>query len=456
MEKLTTVILAAGFGKRMKSKFPKVLHKIGGKPMVQHVIRLAQTVGSDEIICVIGHEKEKVRQALASEPVMFAVQEQQLGTGHAVSVTEHLITGGTILVLFGDAPLLTPETLTSFLRFFEDGAYDAAILSAVMDEPTGYGRIVRSESGAFMRIVEHKDADEATRAITEINSGIGLFKTQPLKAALGALTNDNKQGEYYLTDAFEHIKNVGGKVGAFIAAHAEEIMGVNDRVALAEADAIFQQRLKKKWMLEGVTMRLPETIYIEADVEIGPDTILHPGTVLKGKTVIGAECEIGPGADIEDCQIADGVKVTHSTLIRSEVDSDSKIGPYAYLRPDSRIGKSVKIGDFVEVKNTYVGDGSKISHLTYAGDGEIGKNVNLGCGVVFVNYDGTNKYKTIVEDDAFVGCNSNLIAPVTVGRGAYVAAGSTITEDVPEEALGIARQRQVNKTGWTGKYAKKK
>lgn len=454
MGKLKTIILAAGYGKRMKSKLPKVLHKVSGVPMVQHVVDLACSIGSDETICVVGHGRELVEKTLDGQNVKFVVQEVQLGTGHAVKSAEAFIDQGDVLVLFGDAPLLSEETLKSFIDYHRNGGYIASLISTIFADPTGYGRIVRNKSDAFERIVEHKDANPEERMIKEVNSGIGLFDSAVLKEALDKLTNNNNQGEYYLTDVFEYVKQMGHKIGAYIIDDSMEVMGVNDRLALAEAEQYHQNRIKKFWMLEGVTMIMPDSIYIEKNVKIGIDTIIEQGTQLKGTTVIGEECVIGPFSEVVDTIIGNNVKINHSTVLESHIDDKSKVGPYAYLRPKSIIGKDVKIGDFVEVKNTSVGDGTKISHLTYVGDGKIGKNVNLGCGVVFVNYDGVKKHLTEVEDDAFIGCNTNLIAPVKVGKQAYIAAGSTITQNVPDGALAIARERQVNKTNWSNKYQK--
>lgn len=456
MSALITVILAAGYGKRMKSKLPKVLHQVSGVPMVQHVVDLAKQVGSDRVVCVVGHGRELVEQALAGQNLDFVVQEQQLGTGHAVKCAEDLFQSGDVLVLFGDAPLLSEETLNQFIETHKANGYNASLISTLFEDPTGYGRIVRSDSGEFSKIVEHKDADAHLLSIKEINSGIGLFDAQMLREALNNLKNNNVQGEYYLTDAFEAIKQNGGKVGAYITHDSMEVMGVNDRLALADADRYHQTRIKRKLMLEGVTLVSSETIYIEKHVVIGSDTEVLPGCIIRGKTTIGESCVIGPNADIKDSTINNRVKIKHSTVIESSIDDCSVVGPYAYMRPKSIVGKDVKIGDFVEVKNSTIGDGTKISHLTYVGDGKVGKNVNLGCGVVFVNYNGVTKGLTEVEDNAFVGCNTNLIAPVKVGKDAYVAAGSTITEDVPAGALAIARERQVNKTEWSNKYQKKK
>lgn len=456
MNRLTTIILAAGHGKRMKSKVPKVLHRVSGLPMVKHVIDLANAINSDQVICVVGHGKETVKDALDKEEVVFVEQLEQLGTGHAVMMADDYIQSGEILVLFGDAPLLSIETLEAFVEFHRNKSYGASLISTHFNNPTGYGRIIRNSEQEFIKIIEHKDSTEEERKITEINSGIGLFNAKLLKEALGKLKNENQQGEYYLTDVFELIRGNGHGIGAFITEDSDELMGVNDRYSLSLAEKYMQNKILKNWMMSGVTIISPETTYIEKNVIIGQDTTLYPGNVLKGSTIIGEECHIGPYADLTDVIVDPCVRIKNSTLIQSHVGENSVIGPYAYLRPGSKLGKNVKIGDFVEVKNSTIGDHSKVSHLTYVGDGKVGKNVNLGCGVVFVNYDGSKKHLTEIEDDVFVGCNSNLIAPVKIGSGAYIAAGSTITEDVPSEALAIARQRQVNKTEWSNKYIKKK
>lgn len=453
---LTTIVLAAGFGKRMKSEKPKVLHEIAFKPLVEHVVDLAKKLESEKNIVVVGHGKEQVMAHLKDADLHFAVQENPQGTGHAVMMAENYITEGDVLVLFGDTPLLTEKTLNAFVAYHRTSGNQSSLISMVLDNPTGYGRIVRDSNDKFSKIVEQKDASIEEQQINEVYTGIGIFEAGLLKKALGMLTNNNNQNEYYLTDVFEILLNEGYQVGAYIADDAEQFMGINDKMALAEADAVMQKRILMNHMSNGVIFLRPETSYIGESVEIGADTIIYPNCILKGKTQIGSLCEIGPSADLCDVMVADSVEIKHSTLQKSSVDQGSHIGPYAYLRPGSKIGKNVKIGDFVEVKNSVVGDGSKVSHLSYLGDGEVGENVNIGCGVVFSNYDGVHKHKTVVESGAFVGCNCNLIAPVTVGENAYVAAGSTITENVPSEALAIARERQVNKTEWSNKYKKNK
>lgn len=446
--KLQAVILAAGAGTRMKSKLPKVLHKVCGQSMLHHVIDVARGASIQECIVIVGHGAEEVKKTLDKD-VKTALQSQQLGTGHAVKVAEDLLAEeGTILILNGDGPLLTEETLTKLINYHETGNYNATVLTAELLEPYGYGRIVRNEKEELLKIVEEKDATEEEKKIQEINSGIYCFDAKALKAALPRITNDNVQKEYYLTDALAIIKGMGGTVGVYKTEDYEDIMAVNSRGQLAQVEEIMRRRINEKHMAEGVTIIDPKHTYIEKKVKIGMDTILYPGTLLMGETVIGEDCIIGGNSRIENSTIGNKVHIQHSTIIDSVVGDHTTIGPYAYLRPNSRIGNHVKIGDFVEVKNSVIGHHSKASHLAYIGDAEVGEHVNIGCGVVFVNYDGKNKHKTIVKDHAFIGSNSNLIAPITVEETGYVASGSTITKDVPKGALAVGRSRQENKAGW--------
>lgn len=454
MRELITLILAAGHGKRMKSKKHKVLHEVCGKPMLGHVIDLARDIESSQIICVIGHEKDQLIPLLDQLDVKWVEQAEQLGTGHAVKMAESYFGSDKVLVLYGDTPLIDRETMEDFLAYHETHDHAGSLISCVHDNPMGYGRIVRDPEGRFQKIVEQKEASPEVLKINEVNSGICLFKANLLAETLEMLKNDNAQGEYYLTDVFEHLIKSGHEVGAFISEKQEVLLGVNNRVQLWEAEKFLQSQIIKNHQLNGVTFISPDNTVVEKDVMIGMDTVVYPGSVLKGRTVIGEDCVIGPNADISDTQIENGVSVIHSKLIESKVGSKTQVGPYAYLRPKSNIGKNVKIGDFVEIKNSRIGDDTKISHLTYVGDGIVGQRVNIGCGVVFVNYDGKNKYVSEIEDDAFVGCNVNLISPVKIGKGAYIAAGSTINKDVPDQNLGIARARQENKTNWSSKYQK--
>lgn len=446
---LKIVILAAGQGTRMKSKIPKVLHKVLDKPMLDHVMEAAQVVTNNKPIVVIGHMSDMVREHLGDK-AEIALQEEQLGTGHAVMMAEHYIDDeDEVLILCGDTPLIKGETLKEMTKIKSEG-YAAVVMSAVEDDPTGYGRIIRDESNDFMRIREQKDASEEEKAIKEINAGMYIINGKLLKENLSKLSVNNAQREYYLTDVLEHIKNAGHRIGVY-QADKMEIMGVNSRLQLSEAERIMRLDVNKMHMANGVTLIDTNSTYIDKNVKIGRDTIIYPNCHIKGNSVIGEDCIIRENTTIEDSHIEDHVTIKSSTILSSKVGTRTTIGPYAYLRPKSVLGEDVKIGDFVEVKNAEIGNGSKASHLSYIGDAVVGKNVNIGCGVVFVNYDGKNKFKSIVEDNAFIGSNSNLVAPVTVKEGGYIATGSTVTVDVPEGALCVARAREVIKEGWRTK-----
>lgn len=450
------IILAAGKGTRMKSKLPKVVHKVCGKEMVNHVINVSKKSGVSEIVAILGHESEIV-QSVLPEGTKVAMQTEQLGTGHAVMMANDYISeDDTIVVLCGDTPLVNPDTLENLFKYHLDNGYHATVLTTKVDNPTGYGRIIRDENEDLLKIVEQKDASEEEKLVNEINSGIYCFNGKSLKEALSNINNNNAQGEYYLTDTVEIMRNNSLKVGAFNGATIEELMGVNSRVELAKAEDIMRKRINTMHMVNGVTIIDVNSTYIEADVQIGNDTIVYPGAMLKGNTIIGSECVIGMNSSISNSTIGDATEVESSTIIDSVVGKNTTVGPYAYLRPKSNIGNNVKIGDFVEVKNATIEDNSKASHLAYIGDAHVGKNVNIGCGTVFVNYDGKNKFKSIVKDGAFIGSNSNLVAPVTVEEHGYIATGSTITDNVPSGALAVARERQVIKEGWVEKKNLKK
>ncbi|WML29484.1 bifunctional UDP-N-acetylglucosamine diphosphorylase/glucosamine-1-phosphate N-acetyltransferase GlmU [Neobacillus sp. OS1-32] len=451
------VILAAGQGTRMKSKLYKVLHPVCGKPMVQHVVDQVQMLNIEEMVTIIGHGAEQVKAQLG-ETSSYALQEVQLGTAHAVMQAGSRLAGkeGVTIVVCGDTPLMKAETMEALFKHHEDTNAKATILTARIADPTGYGRIVRNDHGLVEKIVEHKDATEAERTINEINTGTYCFDNITLFDALKHVSNDNVQGEYYLPDVIEILKNQGEVVSAYQTNDLNETLGVNDRVALAEAERIMRSRINEQHMRNGVTIINPANTYIEADVTIGQDTVIYPGTMLKGKTLIGEDCQIGPYSEIESCQIGDHTVVRQSAAFCSSIGSRVNIGPFAHIRPDSNIYDDVKIGNFVEIKKSVFGQGSKASHLSYIGDAEVGSGVNIGCGSITVNYDGKNKYLTKIEDDVFIGCNSNLVAPVTIGKGAYVAAGSTITKNVPGNALSIARARQENKENYVDKLKLKK
>ncbi len=446
------IILAAGKGTRMRSKKYKVLHEICGKPMVEYVVNLLNQLQLDELITVVGHGAEAVKQCLGMRS-RYVHQEHQLGTAHAVMQAESLLAGkaGTTVVVCGDTPLLQADTLRRLLDTHEQQGAAASVLTAVMADPTGYGRILRQSDGRLERIVEHKDATQEQLAIREVNTGIYCFDNQLLFQMLPKVKNDNAQQEYYLPDIIALLLQEGKPIYTVLTEDPEEVLGVNDRIALAQAERIMQQRIHREHQLNGVTIVDPGNTYIEAGVEIGQDTVIYPGTFLRGKTIIGQECVVGPHADLLDMQVADRVTITHSVLMHSTILEDSTVGPFAYIRPHSQVGPKAKVGDFVELKNTRLGPGSKASHLAYLGDADIGENVNIGCGTITVNYDGEQKHRTVVEDHVFVGCNANLVAPVRVGRGSYVAAGSTITHDVPPDSLAIARERQLNKEGYAAR-----
>lgn len=445
------LILAAGEGKRMKSETSKVLHKVCGKEMVNHVIDIMREAGFEDVNVIVGRSKEQVMEKTSSRNVSYSVQEEQLGTGHAVLCAKEFLEGkeGTVAIFTGDAPLVRVETVSAMMESHEEGAYSATLLTSVIDDPTGYGRIKRTGTDVE-KIIEHKDCSEEELNLKEINAGMYLFDAKELLNALALLKNDNAQGEYYLTDVIEIMKKNQLKVGAVIT-EFDETRGVNSRVQLAEAEAILRKRINHFHMENGVTLIDPLSTYIGADVVIGNDTIIYPNNILEGKTMIGKGVLLHPNNRIEDSVIEDEVTIASSVILSSKVGRKTTVGPFAYIRPDSVIGEKVKVGDFVEIKKSTIGNGTKISHLTYIGDAEVGEHVNFGCGTVVVNYDGKNKYKTVVEDNAFIGCNTNLVAPVTVGEGAFTAAGSTITDNVPKESLGIARAKQVNKEGWVQK-----
>jgi len=445
------LILAAGEGKRMKTTLTKVLHTVLGKPMLLHVIDMAKVAGADKVAVVVGKNAAAI-QAVTDVPTYL--QAEQLGTGHAVMAAVEFLQGdvnANVVVLCGDTPLLAPETIRALVDQHEREGNEATVMTVVPPDPTGYGRIVRDGTGRFLCNVEHRDANDEERKITEINTGVYCFRAGSLLEALPKLKNLNDQGEYYLTDVPGLLVADGRNVGVMVASDFTECLGVNTKLQLAEAAAILQKRVNNAHMLDGVIIPDPTAAYIGADVTIGMDTVILPGCIIEGKTVIGANCVIGPHTQLTDMTIGDNVTVQQSVAAESSIGDGTNVGPFAYIRPHSEVGAHVKVGDFVEVKNAKIGDGTKASHLTYIGDADVGANVNFGCGTVTVNYDGKTKARTVIADGAFVGCNTNLIAPVTVAENAYIAAGSTITDDVPAENLAIARARQVNKDGWQDK-----
>ncbi|MCI2775250.1 bifunctional UDP-N-acetylglucosamine diphosphorylase/glucosamine-1-phosphate N-acetyltransferase GlmU [Staphylococcus petrasii] len=446
------VILAAGKGTRMKSKQYKVLHKVAGKSMIDHVLTNVKRAGVDEIVTIVGHGADQVKETLGDQS-LYSYQEEQLGTAHAVKMAqEHLENKeGTTLVVCGDTPLITAETLNKLIEHHEQAKAQATVLSATAQIPFGYGRIVRDDNNQLSRIVEEKDATEEEKRLTEISSGIFAFDNKVLFEKLAQVKNDNAQGEYYLPDVIALILEDKGIAEVYHTDDFNEIMGVNDRVMLSNAEKALQQRINIQHMQNGVTIIDPTTTFIGPDVEIGMDTIIEPGVRINGTTKIGEETVIGQYSEINNSQIGSHVDIKQSVINDSVVGDKTKVGPFAQLRPGSNLGNEVKVGNFVEVKKAELKDGAKVSHLSYIGDAEIGERTNIGCGSITVNYDGVNKFKTTVGKDAFIGCNTNLVAPVTVGDGSLIAAGSTITDDIPQDSLALARARQVTKEGYVKK-----
>lgn len=443
------VVLAAGQGTRMKSKLYKVMHPVMGKPMVGHVVDQAMEAKMDKVVTVTGVGAETVQEYLGDKSE-YVLQEEQLGTAHAVEQAADLLKGkdGTTLVICGDTPLLTTDTLEKLMAHHEKVGAKATVLTAHAENPFGYGRVIRSEDGAVSKIVEQKDASEEEQAVQEINTGTYCFDNRALFDALEKVDNNNSQGEYYLPDVMEILKDQSELISAYQLEDKSEALGVNDRVALAEASKLMKKRINEKHMRNGVTFVDPEQTYIESDVLIGQDTVIEPGVYLKGLTVIGEDSFIGAHSIIEDSEIGNQVKVRSSLIEASKMGNNSDIGPNSHLRPDSVLEEKVHVGNFVEIKKATLGKNTKVGHLTYVGDATLGENINLGCGTVFVNYDGKQKHHIEVGDNSFIGCNTNLIAPVSVEANTYIAAGSTITDRVPAEALAIARARQVNKEGY--------
>ncbi|MEO8481801.1 MAG: bifunctional UDP-N-acetylglucosamine diphosphorylase/glucosamine-1-phosphate N-acetyltransferase GlmU [Acidobacteriota bacterium] len=452
MSDLHIVILAAGKGTRMKSALPKVVHPLAGRPIIEHVLGTARGLNASNTILVVGHEADQVRAALADHSsLQFVEQSPQLGTGHALLQTESILAGrtGTVLLLYGDVPLLRASTLEQLLEQHHAARAAATVLTAELDDPYGYGRIVRDEAGRLSRIVEERDASGEEQAIREINSGIYAFSLVNLFEALRGLATDNAQGEYYLTDLIAAYHRRGLTLETLRLDDETELRGVNSRVDLADLSKAMFDRTRRSLMMSGVTLDDPATAYIEGDVEIGTDTVIGPGVTIGGNTVIGRGCRIHAGCRITSSRLADNVTVLdHSVIVNSEVGSGAALGPFAHLRPETVVGENARVGNFVELKKTTLGAGSKANHLAYLGDAVIGERTNIGAGTITCNYDGVKKHPTVIGDDVFIGSDSQLVAPVTVGSGAYVAAGSSITEDVPADSLAVARSRQTNKAGW--------
>ena len=445
------VVLAAGQGTRMKSSLPKVLHPIAGRPMIERVLETANAVNPSTITLIVGYKAELVRDRLGKRQIMeFALQEPQLGTAHALQQAEPMLAGrsGSLILLSGDVPLLRPNTLKRLLETHRGSGAAATVVTATVDRPYGYGRIVRTR-GRIARIVEERDASPTQRQIKEINSGIYAFDLGPLFDALRGIASQNAQGEFYLTDLIAIYRRRKLPVETLLVENAQEIRGINSRSELAEVSRLVRQKKNEELMAAGVTFIDPATTYVDPEAEIAADTVLHPGVVIEGRTRIGAACEIQAYVRISDSEIGDRVTINSFCLISgAQVATGAALGPFAHLRPGTTVGEKAKIGNFVELKNTNLGARSKANHLSYLGDATIGADVNVGAGTITCNYDGVNKHRTVIEDGAFIGSDSQLVAPVTVGKGAYVGAGSSIVADVPAGALGIARGRQNNIEGW--------
>lgn len=446
---IASLILAAGKGTRMKSKLPKVLHKVGGKAMVERVLDTVQSMSTNRDVVVVGFGGDAVQNYLGDR-AEFVRQEEQNGTGHAVKQVQPVLGDydGTIILLCGDTPLVTKESLEALLQEHVKSGAAATILTARMPDPTGYGRIIRNEAGSVVRIVEQKDGKPEELAVQEINTGMYAFDSKKLWPCLDRLSDDNAQGELYITDVVGILVNGGECVSAYMTEDFEESLGVNSRHQLAQAEGILKRRKNHELMNDGVTIIDPDTTYVAPEVVVGPDTVLHPGTILEGNTVIGSGCEIGPHTRLSNVVVGNDTVIHFTYGHDCEVKDGADIGPYVHLRPDTVIGNKVHIGNFVEVKNSNVGDGTKFPHLSYIGDSDVGSGVNIGCGTITVNYDGKVKHRTIIGEGAFIGCNSNLVAPVTIGNYSYVGAGSTITKDVPDKALAVGRSKQIIKENW--------
>ena len=456
--KPTIVILAAGLGTRMKSNIAKALHPLAGQPLILHVLNAAFGVDPEQVVLVLGHQADKVRNTIADSRVRIVLQAEQLGTGHAVQQAVEAISSsnGPVMILCADTPLLTTNTLKEALALHEKSRAAVTLLTTAMTDPFGYGRVVRGKSGV-MRVVEEKDATAAQRKIREVNAGIYCFEAKFLLSSLALLGKNNAQGEYYLPDMIALARKKKRSVAALLCGDPDEVMGVNSRYDLSRAEAVMRQRTNRRWMLEGVTMLDPGTIFVGSEASLGRDVVLYPNVRIEGRTKIGDACVIYPGTRIVDSVIASHVTVKDCSVIEeSNVASRAIIGPFAHLRPGAMIEEAAHIGNFVEIKKSTIGKGSKANHLAYIGDATVGADVNIGAGVITCNYDGFQKFQTVIGDGVFVGSDSQLVAPVTIGRGALIAAGATITRDVPAEALGISRPPQEIREGFASRRRKMK
>lgn len=454
--KLAGVILAAGKGTRMKSDLPKCLHALAGLPMAEHVGRALRGAGCDPVVMVVGHGADQLRAGLPDGLYAYAVQHEQLGTGHAVAMAEVALSefDGDVVIAAGDTPLLTDLVIRELVQHHGSTGAMVTLASCRVDQPTGYGRVVRDAEGRLQRIVEQKDADPETLRITEVNSGVYVVDAATLFRTLPELGRNNAAGEIYLTDLITSVVAAGGAAEAYCFSDEAPFAGVNDRWQLAQAGDVLQQRIRRKWATAGVTLEDPRTTFIDADVEIGPNTVLRPMTTLSGQTRVGERCVIGPGSQLIDAVLGDHVVVWQSVVNRATMATGSRCGPFAHLRPGADLGEGTKVGNFVEIKNTALGAGVSVSHLTYLGDARVGAGTNIGAGTITCNYDGVHKHVTAIGSGCFVGSNSTLVAPVAIGDGAFVAAGSVITRDVPPDALALGRARQEEKEGWAARWRK--
>jgi bifunctional UDP-N-acetylglucosamine pyrophosphorylase / glucosamine-1-phosphate N-acetyltransferase len=455
---LTIVILAAGLGTRMKSAKAKVLHRAGGQTLIEHVVDTAlQVTRPGRVWVVVGNQADEVRQTLGTTGVGFIEQSEQKGTGHALMVGRQALesAGGLLMVLYGDCPLISASTLRRLVMAQEQSGAAGVVITTLLDDPYGYGRVLQDDSGGVLAIVEQKAATPEQLLIQEINSGIYCFRAADLWSHIDQIRPDNPAKEYYLTDIVEILNRGSGRVLAMRIGDSSEVLGINNRIELAKVDAMFRSRKVEELMLAGVTIEKPETVSIDGGVRIGTDTVIEPFTRISGSTTIGEQCKIGACSIIEDAALGDHVQVGPFTWIAaSRLEDGAQVGPYARLRPGVHVEPGAHIGNFVELKNTRLGAGSKAMHLAYLGDSDIGQKVNVGAGAITCNYDGAKKHPTTIGDGAFVGSNSTLVAPVEIGAGAYLAAGSVITKTVPPDALGLGRARQENKEGWARKRRK--
>ena len=454
MRTLTAVILAAGESKRMRSARPKALHLLGGRRLIDYPVRVARALGA-RVVLVVGRGADDIRAAVGEAPdLAYVEQKERLGTAHALLQARGACGAGAVLVLPGDQPLMSEGLLRALVDHHRSKAAAATLLTAEVEEPAGYGRVIR-EGGRPVAIIEHRDATAAQRAIREIGTSTYCFDAGRLWPALDSVTPQNDQGEHYLTDVVSILASSGAAVEALAAPHPEECMGINDRKQLAEVAAVLRRRTLERLMVEGVTILDPAATYVDDTVEVGADTVIYPGAVLEGATAIGAECVVGPGCHVSGSRIGDRVTLRpYCVLSDAVVETLAQLGPFCHLRPQSHVGAGAKIGNFVELKKAKIGRGAKVPHLSYVGDATVGDSANIGAGAITCNYDGAAKHETVIGAGAFVGTNSSLVAPVTIGAGAYVGAGSVITKSVPPGALAVARARQEVRVGWVARKKK--